>query len=128
MKFKEYTGLEKTFEYSKEKATLLAEAMTEAVELNKRLKYLETLCSENENLKPFLWRTLDGRVIALHDLEDNHLKNIMTHVLKRGDDISAEVQAKARSRSFMIPETPALLGEGNAFDINDDDDFAYGSY
>lgn len=103
--FKKYDGLAKTYEYDKEKATLLAEAMTEKLALEKRIKYLTELYSDNKNLTGFLWTTLDGTVKALHDIEDDHLKNILTHIVKHGGTISPQIKAEATSRGFDIPET-----------------------
>ena len=79
--FKDYSGLNKTNEYDRKKAELLAEAMTERNTLVKRVAFLEDLLIENSDLKPFLWTTFEGVVKPLHKIDDDHLKNIMTHIL-----------------------------------------------
>lgn len=104
LEFKDYKELNKTFEYDKEKATILAEAMTEKIALEKRAKYLEQLLHDNRKLSKFLWTTLDGVVKALHDLDDNHLKNILNHIVNHGGTISPQIKAEATSRGFEIPE------------------------
>lgn len=105
MKFKKYDGLNKTYDYSKDKATLLAEAMTERIELQKRMKYLEELAKDNSDLTAFLWTTLEGKCIALHDIEDDHLKNILKHIVNHGGTISPQIKAEATGRGFEIPES-----------------------
>lgn len=117
--FKDYKGLHKTYEYDKPKATLLAEAMTELVTIEKRRKYLQGLLDENMNLKPFLWGSMDGRVTAIHDLDDNHLKNIIKFLPANGREIPGEIKAEALSRGFEVPEDvnprayTAQLASGN---------------
>lgn len=101
--FKDYSGLNKTNEYDRKKAELLAEAMTERNTLVKRVAFLEDLLIENSDLKPFLWTTLEGVVKPLHKIDDDHLKNIMTHILNRGGTINAQIKAEAKSRGFTIP-------------------------
>lgn len=105
MKFKKYDGLNKTFDYSKDKAELLAEAMTERITLEKRMKYLTELASDNKDLTAFLWTTLEGECKALHKIEDDHLKNILKHIVNHGGTISPQIKAEATSRGFEIPES-----------------------
>lgn len=102
--FKDYKGLLPSNEYDKEKAELLAEAMTEKIKLEKRINYLETLIDDNTALIPFLWTTLQGECKALHKLTDSHLTNIMKHLLTTGRKISKEIQAEARSRGIEVPD------------------------
>ena len=104
MTFKDYKGLHRTYEYDKPKATLLAEAMTELVTLKKREKYLQGLLEENSNLKPFLWGSMDGRVQAIHDIPDDHLKNILLFLPRNGREIPKEIKAEALSRGFEVNE------------------------
>lgn len=103
--FKKYDGLNKTYDYNKEKATLLAEAMTERNALQKRIKYLEELAKDNQDLTAFLWTTLAGECKALHDIDDDHLKNILAHIVNHGGTISPQIKAEATSRGFEIPES-----------------------
>lgn len=103
--FKKYDGLNKTFVYDKAKAELLAEAMTERNILAKRMKYLEELAKDNADLSGFLWTTLQGECKALHKIEDDHLKNILTHIVQHGGVISPQIKAEALSRGFDIPES-----------------------
>lgn len=102
--FKKYDGLNKTFDYDHKKAEVLAEAMTERNILTKRLKYLEELAKDNQDLTPFLWTTLEGECKAIHKLDDDHLKNIMNHIVNHGGRISPQIKAEAVSRGFEVPE------------------------
>lgn len=129
MKFKKYDGLNKTFDYSKDKAELLAEAMTEKIALEKRIKYLNELAHDNQDLVGFLWTTLDGECKALHTIEDDHLKNILKHIVNHGGTISPQIKAEAMSRGFEIPESNTTevamryLNRGRAIDAEIIDPF-----
>lgn len=101
---KDYSKLFKKNDYDKGNAELLAEAMTERIELQKRIAYLEDLAKENSELTPYLWTTLEGKVIALHKLENDHLRNILKHLVQRGAPISPALKAEARSRSIEVPK------------------------
>lgn len=118
-KLDDYRDLRKVYEYNKEKATRLAEAMTEAVQVEQRLVYLKKIMDENINLKPFLWQTQDGTVKALHDIDDDHLRNIIGHKTKYGASLSDEMRAEAESRGIevdtIVKATPVLRAR------NDDD-------
>lgn len=104
MTYKDYDKLVKKNEYDKERAEAFAEAMTEFNELNKRLKYLTELINENRELTPFMWTTLQGECKPLHKIEDDHLRNILGHILNRGGRISAEIKAEAMSRGIEVPD------------------------
>lgn len=97
-----YNDLKKTFDYDKKKATRLAEAMTEAVEVEKRLKYLKTIMDNNTELRAFLWQTQEGQVKALHDIDDEHLANIVGFKAKHGSELSEEMRAEAESRGIDV--------------------------
>lgn len=100
--YKKYELLEEKFEYDKEAATQLAEATSELVEVQRRAEYLKDVVARHSKLKRFLWGTLEGKVIAFHDLETDHLINILKHLENRGDEPSKELQAEARSRGLEI--------------------------
>lgn len=102
--FKKYESLMPKNEYDHEKAETLAEAMTELGAINKRKKYLETLLAENKELKPYLWESTDGRVQALHAIDDRHFSNIIQYLVLRGRKISKTVRAEAAARNIDIPE------------------------
>ena len=122
IKFDDYKDLHKTFEYDKAKATRLAEAMTEVTTLQARLKYLEALLAENVGLSPFLWKQEDGTVTAIHDLEDNHLKNIIRWVTRHGRTVKPELVAEARSRGFTVEDYTEKPRAIEAFVEDDEDD------
>lgn len=112
VEFKKYESLQPKNEYDHDKAETLAEAMTELVTINKRKKYLEGLLKENKELKPFLWKSLDGRVQALHAIDTAHFENIIKHLGLRGATISKEIRAEAAVRGIDIPENYTSDDEG----------------
>lgn len=118
IKFDDYSDLHKTYDYDKAKATRLAEAMTEVKTLTDRLAYLQSILKDNNDLEAFLWRTYEGEVIALHDIEDSHLKNIIGHVTRNGGTVKPEIIAEARSRGINPDEhtkkvlaVPSIFGD-----------------
>ena len=101
--YKKYSELEKTYDYDKKKATVLAEAVSELVEVKRREEELTRLIKLNGSLKKFLWGTADGKVIAFHDIEDDHLKNILTYLPAHDREIPEALKAEARSRGLELP-------------------------
>ena len=99
---KSYTKLEEKFEYDKELATELAEAMTELVEVQRRALYLQEVVKRHSKLKKFMWGSEDGRITAIHDLEDSHLANILTYLPKHDREVSPQLKAEARSRGMQV--------------------------
>jgi len=99
---KSYSKLEEKFEYDKEMATELAEAMTELVEVERRAAYLRDVVKRHGKLKKFMWGSEDGRITAIHDLEDSHLANILTYLPRHDREIPATVKAEARSRGMSV--------------------------
>lgn len=104
VQFKKYASLAPKNEYDHEKAETLAEAMTELVTINKRKAYLESLLVENKDLKPFLWASLDGKVQAIHAIDEAHFRNIIHFLVLKGRSISKEIRAEAAVRGVDIPE------------------------
>lgn len=104
VQFKKYESLVPKNEYDREKAETLAEAMTELVQIKKRKKYLEDLLTENRELKPFLWTSMDGRVQALHAIDEAHFRNVINFLVIKGRSISKEIRAEAASRGIEVPE------------------------
>lgn len=127
IKFDDYSDLHKTYDYDKAKATRLAEAMTEVKTLTDRLAYLESVLKDNKELEPFLWRTYEGEVIALHDIEDSHLKNIIGYITRNGRTAKPEIIAEARSRGINPDEfTNKRLAIEAELDDDDYDDDVWG--
>lgn len=124
--YKDYSGLIKKNEYDKVKAELLAEAVTEKLELERRVKYLDELISENQDLTVYLWTTLQGECKPLHKITDDHLKNIMGHLLNRGLKINPQIKAEAMSRNIAVPDEVGFMAkrllEMNEGEIVDRDD------
>lgn len=99
---KSYNKLEEKFEYDKEMATELAEAMTELVEVERRAAYLREVVKRHGKLKKFMWGSEDGRITAIHDLEDSHLQNILTYLPRHDREIPPQIKAEARSRGLQV--------------------------
>lgn len=107
---KTYSELNRTYEYDEAKATLMAEAMSEIYKIEQRKKYLQGLCNQNKGLLRFLWMAEDGRVLALQDIETDHLVNILNYLHDNGREISKPMEAEARKRNIALPTETKLLG------------------
>lgn len=101
-KIDDYKDLKKTFDYDRVKATRLAEAVTEGIEVKKRLDYLVKITKDNKVLTPFLWTTAEGVTKAIHDLETSHLENIIRHLVSNGRKVSEQLAAEADSRGIDV--------------------------
>jgi len=124
---KTYSKLEEKFEYDHEAATELAEAMTELVEVERRAAYLHEIVKRNQKLKKFMWGTEAGVVIALHDIPDDHLRNILAYLPRHDREISPQMKAEARSRGIQIDSgnglapLRAIAAKSESFVIEGDD-------
>lgn len=101
---KDYKKLEAVNEYDKEKLEELVEAMNELRQLESRANYLKELIEQHSELHEFVWGTADGKLLAFHTIEDDHLKNIMTHCVNSGRRIPKGIKAEARERGFEVPD------------------------
>ena len=123
---KKYDLLEEKFEYDKEAATQLAEATTELVEIERRAAYLREVVKRHAKLKKFLWGTEQGVVIALHDIPEDHFRNILAFLPRNGREVSPEMKAEARSRGIDIDGGSGLaplraIASSSAFVLDEDD-------
>ena|SRR5690606_33160617 len=101
---KEYKKLKKKFDYDKEQAEEYAEAMTELNALKARVVQLQSLLAENaDELEKFMWTTSNGVVKAHHQIDDDHLKNILQHLLDTGRKPSKALAAEMESRGMQVP-------------------------
>lgn len=114
MSDKTYSELNRVYEYDEAKATIMAEAMTEMVEIEKRKQYLIGLLDQNKGLRRFLWQDETGKVTAFHDLDPDHLVNILNYLSEQGQPISKPMEAEARKRNIALPGTPRLLPAGGS--------------
>lgn len=103
MVLKEYKKLNKYEDYDHAAAAELAEALNEIVTLEARLTFLKELVGENQELHSFVWRTAENKVIALQDIEEDHFKNILQHIVNRGDKIPKAIRAEADRRKVELP-------------------------
>ena len=84
---------------------------------------LHDLVRENDQLHPFIWKTAEGSHLALHKIEDDHLKNILTHIVNNGRSISKAIRAEARRRGFTVPaERPQALIAAPTYGWLDEED------
>lgn len=100
---KKYAKLLGKVDYDHEAAEQLADALNEIVELEQRAAQLRQIVNENEELHQFVWRTADNKTIALHNLDNDHLENIMLHLLRSNRAIPRGIRGEAISRNLVIP-------------------------
>lgn len=106
---KKYDKLFSIEDYNKEAAEQLAEAMNELTEVNARRTYLEELIKENKKLHIFIWTTAEGETRALHNLETDHLENILQWQINHGQAINKGLKSEALKRNIPIPNRPRLI-------------------
>jgi hypothetical protein len=109
-----YAKLLGKVEYDHEAAEQLAEALNEITEIERHAGQLRQIVEENEELHQFVWRTADGESVPLHKIDDDHLNNIMLHLLRNGRAIPRAIRGEAISRELVIPATVPI-------DWDDDD-------
>lgn len=102
--YQKYAKLAGKVDYDHEAAEQLASALNEITELTLKVKQLEQLVNENPELHQFVWRSQDG-VVALHNIGDDHLGNIMLHLLRHGRAIPRAIRGEAMHRGLVIPAT-----------------------
>lgn len=98
-----YAKLAGAVEYDHEAAEQLASALNEIVELELKSEQLKQLVKENEELHQFVWRTADNITVALHNIGNDHLGNIMLHLLRAGRAIPRAIRGEAIKRGIVIP-------------------------
>lgn len=97
-----YAKLAGKVEYDHEAAEQLADALNEIKRLETMAQQLKQMVEENRELHQFVWQSEDG-VIALHKIGDDHLSNIMLHLLRRGSAIPRAIRGEAMHRGLVIP-------------------------
>jgi len=106
---KKYDKLFSVEDYDKDAAEQLADATNELREVMSRAQYLEELIRENKKLHIFIWTTADGETRAIHNLEDDHLKNILQWQINHGQTINKGLKSEARKRNIDIPDRRAII-------------------
>lgn len=99
---KKYAKLAGKVEYDHEAAEQLADALNEIATLEQKVNQLRQLVNENTELHQFVWRSNDG-VLALHNIGDDHLGNIMLHLLRERKAIPRAIRGEAMHRGIVIP-------------------------
>lgn len=100
---KKYSKLLGSTDYDHEAAEQLADALNEIATLEARVTQLKQIVKENKELHQYVWRTANNEVIALQNLEDNHLENIMMHLLRNGQPIPRAIRGAAIKRGLTVP-------------------------
>ena len=102
---REYKLLDKTDLENLEVIREYAEARTELKALELRSDFLQELIDENDGLRGSVWTTQGGKCIAISDLDDDHLKNIIIHLRERGA-YNARIVKEYQKRFKEMPELP----------------------
>ena len=103
--YKKYSKLLKIEEYDHEAAEELADATNELREIMARAAQLEQLIRENKKLHIFIWTTAEGETRAVHNLDDDHLKNILQWQVDHGQTINNGLRSEAVKRNIPVPDT-----------------------
>ena len=82
----EYKLLTKQEDYDLPTVKELAFAMNELAQMEQRRAFLENLIRVNGKLKKHIWKDKNGFAIALADLQDDHLRNIISYWRRRYND------------------------------------------
>lgn len=107
-------------DFDHDKARQLAQLIEEEEALNKRLDFLWSIKKSHSKLNKYLWRTFDGRVMLIHDMDDNHLKNAIIYLMKKGRKISPVLRAEYNKRfGEGLPKVERDEGEGYALSDGD---------
>lgn len=126
---KKYDKLFSIEDYNKEAAEQLAEAMNELTEVNARRTYLEELIKENKKLHIFIWTTAEGETRALHNLETDHLQNILQWQINHGQAVNKGLKSEALKRNIPIPNRPQLIDRDQVRRLGYEDmDEGWGSF
>lgn len=107
MKYEKLLRVEK---YDTDVVDELVEALNEITKLKALTTQLQTLVDENADLHQFVWRKGDGEAIALHNIDDEHLANIMVHLIRTGRSISKAFRGEALKRGLEIPNSINVWG------------------
>lgn len=107
--YKQYPKLTAAPQYDTDAAEELAEVMNELREIEKRVVTLRDIVEENHELQQYLWTTADGKTAAVHNLEDDHLKNILQWQVNHNRPINKALKGEARKRGFDIPTEPKVI-------------------
>ena len=106
-----YDKLFSVSDYDKEAAEQLADATNELKEVMQRAQYLEEIIKENKKLHIFVWTTAEGETRAVHNLDDDHLKNILQWQTNHGQSINKGLKAEARKRNIDIPVRRVVIDQ-----------------
>ncbi len=82
-----------------------AKAKNERTLLMRRVKYLDGLLNDNNDLKDSVWTTLEQETKPISDLEDSHLKNIVIYLAQR-HSTNSRITKEYKKRFGTLPILP----------------------
>ena len=107
---KQYTKLDAIENENLEKVREFAELMNELFTIETRRRYLLGIMEENDELRSSIWTTQEGVSKAISDLDDDHLRNIVTYLNGRSQT-NTRIRKEYQKRFGVAPELPAPIEE-----------------
>jgi len=107
---KQYKKLDAIENEDIEKVQEFAELMNELFVIETRRRYLLGIMDENDDLRSSVWTTQDGVSKAISDLDDDHLRNIVTYLNARSQT-NPRIRKEYQKRFGVAPELPAPVEE-----------------
>ena len=107
---KEYNQLDAIGTEDIGKVREYAEAMNELFLIEQRRMYLKTLLDENNELRESIWTTQEGVSKPISELDDDHLKNIVPYLNRRGAN-NSRIRKEYQKRFGEAPSLPAPIEE-----------------
>lgn len=101
-----YEKLDRTANEDIEAVREYAKARNEIRVLTARIQYLNELVDENDHLASSVWTTAPGECIPIADVEDDHLKNIVTH-LQDTRRFNTRIAKEYNKRFGEMPSLPS---------------------
>jgi hypothetical protein len=105
MTFPKYSKLEVNQDI--EKLREIAAVKTEIQTLENRVDFLNSILEDFPDLEFHVWQDANGKFIPIPDLEDAHLKNIVTFLKEKNKTIPGNI-----SKEFL-----KRFGENKAFEL-----------
>jgi len=97
-----------------EKLSQFARAKNELAAMEERVEELNEIIEDNEELEEFVWRDSLGIHTAIHDLDGNHLKNIVRNLprlnvsKKTKNALKAEFKKRFDGEALPAPRVELL--------------------
>ena len=102
---KKYTRLDAIESEDIEKVREFCALKNELYLIETRRNYLREIMNDNDELREAVWTTQEGVAKPISDLDDDHLKNIVTHLANRGGS-NARIRKEYTKRFGEAPALP----------------------